>query len=343
MKNVSVKIVLASALVALVSTIIPRFILKFVYGGVFPDPHSVEVVDTQPFLVGGILSVGISIALFIWIINRIIIKRIKRLNEATMQVSKGVYDFEIEYKHNDELSNLSRNFNSMLKELKSNEYLNKEFIRNFTHEFKTPISAIKGYSDLISTVDLTEEERLRYLGIISSESERLANLASNMLNISLIDSKSIIKTNDKFSLAEQIRNIIQIYQLDWEKRNLEFKLEFDEITVVSNKELTYQIWSNLIGNAIKYSNSSSVISMKLSKNEDEIEFEITSSGDHLDEETKEKIFELFYVHSDKSKGTGVGLTLTKKIVEKLKGSITFDSSNTGQNTFRVILPSKTDL
>ena len=222
MKKMSTKIILASALIALLSMIIPRLILRFVYGDIFPDSSSVEIVDAEPFFIGGLLSVGISISLFIWFVNRVIVKRVKKLNEATKEVSTGNYDFELQYDQNDELSELSRNFNLMLTELKSNEYLNKEFIRNFTHEFKTPISAIKGYSDLLATVKLTDEEKARYLNIISSESARLANLSSNMLSISLIDSKSIIEMADTYDLAEQIRNIIQLQQLEWEKRELKY-------------------------------------------------------------------------------------------------------------------------
>ncbi len=338
MKKMSTKLILASALIALLSTMIPRLLLRFVYGDIFPDYHSAEIVDTEPFFIGGLLSVGISISLFVWFVNRVIVKRVKKLNEATKEVSTGNYDFEIKYDQNDELSELSKNFNLMLRELKSNEYLNKEFIRNFTHEFKTPISAIKGYSDLLATIELTDEEKARYLNIISTESARLANLSSNMLNISLIDSKSIIEMKDTYDLAEQIRNIIQLQQLEWEKKKLKFVMDLSELKILSNKEFTYQVWSNLIGNAIKYSNFGSDILIDLSSNTDGVKFTITTVGEYLDAETQEKIFNLFYVHSKESKGTGVGLTLTRKIVEKLGGTVLFVSSPEGVNTFTVNIP-----
>ena len=338
MRKMSTKLILASALIALLSMGIPRLVLRFVYGDIFPDSSSVEIVDAEPFFIGGILSVGISISLFIWFVNRVIVRRVKELNEATKEVSTGNYDFEIKYDRNDELSELSKNFNLMLMELKSNEYLNKEFIRNFTHEFKTPISAIKGYSDLLATVELTDDEKARYLNIISSESARLADLSSNMLNISLIDSKSIIEMNDTFNLSEQIRNIIQLHQLEWGKKDLQFVMDLKELKMSSNKELTYQVWSNLIGNAVKYSNVGTEIIIDLYNDLNGITFVITTNGEYLDDETQEKIFNLFYVHSKESKGTGVGLTLTRKIVEKLGGAISFVSTREGLNTFKVNIP-----
>ncbi|MCK4552533.1 MAG: HAMP domain-containing histidine kinase, partial [Tenericutes bacterium] len=270
--------------------------------------------------------------------NFFIAKRIKRIDKATLRVIDGDYDFVLDAKGHDEIANLSRNFNLMTNEIKSNEYLNKEFVRNFSHEFKTPLSVIRGYAELLESNDLQEEERINFLNIIISESERLSNLANNMLQISLIDSTSIIAKDDEYNLAEQVRNIIQMIQVMWEEKNLSFDLELEETCIKNNKELTYQIILNLLSNSIKFSDDSEEIKIKLEEENDLLKFSITNKGQAIPVNDFEKVFQLFYIanKSRNTSSTGVGLTLTKKIIDKLNGSISF-ASNNGVTTFNVEL------
>ena len=226
----------------------------------------------------------------------------------------------------------------MIKELKSNEYQNKDFIRNFSHELKTPLSAIKGYSDLILEADLTKEEQAEYATIISNEASRLTELSKNMLMISMIDSTVILPENDKFNVAEQIRNIIQLTQLSWEEKDLTFDLELPDKTIVSNKELLYQVWLNLLSNSIKFSPRNSTIKIDLEINNDKLIFKISNHG-KIDTKDIDKVFDLFYV-PEKSRSTnssGVGLALVKNIIGKFKGNIVVVSTK-DITTFTVNLP-----
>jgi signal transduction histidine kinase len=260
--------------------------------------------------------------------NNIIYKRVRKLNYATKEVMKGNYDIELEEESNDEITEVIRNFNTMIRELKSNEYQNKEFIRNFSHELKTPLSAIKGYSNLILEVEISNEEKLEYASIISNEASRLTELSKNMLLISMIDSKEILPVNDTFNVTEQIRNIIQLTQLSWEEKELSFDLELPDKTIVSNKELLYQVWENLLSNSIKFSPINSVIKIDLQINDNELIFRINNKGKISDDDI-EKVFDLFYVRekSRSNNSSGVGLTLVKNIINKLSGSIKAESSN----------------
>jgi len=333
MRKITIKIIFASIIIAMISSIFPR-ILFDIYNVNF---HETEI-DRTIFLIGGFVSSFTAFTLFHIFMRRVILYRIRDLNDATNEVMKGNYDFKLEMKQNDELSDLSNNFNRMVKELQSNEYLNKEFVRNISHELKTPLSAINGYAELINTSTLTNEEIKKYACIIASESKRLSVLAKDILQISLIESKTILHQDDEFKISEQIRNTLQLTQLEWERKNIEFDLDLDKIKYSSNKEITFLIWSNLISNAIKFSDDDSIIKISLKDVENNIVFTISNPG-YISKEDQDKVFDLFYIANKKEgrDSNGVGLTLTSRIVQKLNGTILL-SSEDNTITFVVTLP-----
>jgi len=308
-----------------------------IYGSAGRPAHIEEVTPGLMIFVG-LVTGTITILLYSVFVNRILIKRVKTLNQATKNVMLGNFNTNIEEEGQDELSTLIQNFNQMTLELKNNEYLNKEFVRNFSHELKTPLSAIKGYADLIKDGALTEEEQVEYAQIISDESKRLSDLSKSMLLISLVDSSSIIQKDESYNLAEQIRNVIQLMQLEWESKNINLDIDMDEVMIRSNKEFTYQIWQNLFANAVMFSKEKETISLSLKENENSVLFSISNPGSlSLDEQ--ERIFDLFYISdtSRNKKSTGIGLTLTKKIVDKLQGKVSISSQN-NLLTFKIVIP-----
>jgi len=332
MKKITKKIIFASFIIMIISSIFPRILFETYYA------FRPDIELTHSLILGvGLLSVIISISLFSLFMNNVILKRIADLNKATKEVIDGNYDFKLEMKQNDEISELTNNFNQMVKELQSNEYLNKEFVRNMSHELKTPLSAINGYAKLINSGDLSSEEVIEYSKIISSESKRLSLLAKDILQISLIESKSIIPQSDKFNISEQVRNVIQLMQLDWESKEIEFDLNLEKIYSTSNKEITYQIWTNLINNSIKFSENKSKIKISLEKKDNQLIFTISNPG-FINEEDQEKVFNLFYTSNAKNgrDSNGVGLALTSKIIEKLNGTISLTSKD-GLVTFKVTI------
>ncbi len=333
MSKISKKVILLAALTFMLTAAIVRILVQLTVGENF---H--EIVTEDMMYIGVLFSILASVIIFTFSINTIIIKRIKQLEKATICIKEGNFDVTLDTSGKDEIARLSDNFNLMAQELKSNEYLSKEFVRNFSHEFKTPLSVIRGYTEMVEQMELTEVEKKEYLDIIISETQRLSNLTNNMLQISLIDSKSIITKDDEYSISEQIRNVIQMTQLKWEEKKLTFDLDMEEIKIKNNKELTYQIILNLLSNAVKYSDLKEEIKITLRDSEDSFTFSITNTGQEIPLEDFDKVFQLFYI-SDKEKNqesTGVGLTLTKKIVDKLKGEISF-SSVKGITTFNVSL------
>ena len=287
----------------------------------------------------------ISMVIFAFAVNYIVVKRIIKLNGITKEVATGNFDveFSTKLKGHDELSDLAENFNKMSAELRANEYLAKGFVRNISHEYKTPLSVIKAYAEWIESeakdkkadFDTLEE----YAKIIMNETDRMAALSKSMIQLSLLDSTTIIKKEDEFSPAEQIRNILRILQVKWTDKNLEFDLELCDDAIKSNEQLLYQVWQNLISNAVKFSDDGGKIKIVLSIEAEQLCFEINNGGVHLNEEDKESLFTLFFM-ADKSRnteGSGLGLAITQRIIGKLDGQIAVKSAEGEGTTFVVKL------
>lgn len=226
----------------------------------------------------------------------------------------------------------------MVKKLSINEYLHKDFVSNVSHEFKTPITSLIGYAKLLKKTDITDNQRKEYTDIIISESERLSNLSSNLLKLSELGNKGIGLKKEEIQLDEQIRDAILLLQNLWEKKNLELDLNLECLDFVGDKELMYQVWINLISNAIKYSNENGKLTINLNKS-DMITVEIIDEGVGMTKDEEEKIFLRFY-KADKSRnttGTGLGLTIVKEIVELHGGTISVQSEVGKGSKFVVVL------
>jgi signal transduction histidine kinase len=207
MKKLSTKILFALFSVFFIVAILGRIIVYLF------DLNPLTPVIMHEYIFINIIIIGfIFMTLFGLIVNHIILKRIRLLDHAVKEIESGHFDFQIEVEGKDEISALMNNLNRMTKELQSNEYLSKEFARNVSHEFKTPLSSIKGYAELIEGGSLSEEDRLEYSGIIIHEIDRLTKLSKNLLQISLLDSSNLIRQDEEYFVDEQIRSVLQLTQ-----------------------------------------------------------------------------------------------------------------------------------
>ncbi len=212
----------------------------------------------------------------------------------------------------------------MTKDLASIEILRNDFISDISHEFKSPITSIEGYTKLLA--DSNDEAKDEYTDIILHETERLSNMATNILTINKLDNENIINT-EEFKLDEQIRRSILLLENKWNEKAIELDVDLDDVIIKANKDLINQIWINLLDNAIKFSPLNGRISIKLINHEKRCEFIIEDEGIGISKEDQEKIFEKFY-KADKSRnieGTGLGLSIVKRIVDLHEGEIKLDS------------------
>jgi signal transduction histidine kinase len=281
----------------------------------------------------GSVTIFIS-AVCIFFAVKSLVKPIKKISTASKIVAEGNFDIHINVSGGDEVAELAKNFNTMTVALSKNEYLHKDFVSNVSHEFKTPLTSLRGYAKLLKKQDLSEEKRQECLDIIIAETERLSTLSSNLLRLSELDHEVIISQKECFSVDEQIRDVIVLLQNEWEKKNIEIDLEMDTVQFAGDKSLMYQVWVNLIGNALKYSSQNGLLQVRLFHNE-RIIIKITDNGIGMTKEEQERVFERFYKAdiSRNSVGTGLGLPISKKIVELHGGTIVVQSEVGKGSTF----------
>ena len=289
------------------------------------------------------LSAIIGLVLVI-VVFKHIVGPIRKMTIATKKVAKGDFSVQIDngrkYRK-DEIGLLTDNFNMMVRELESNEYLSKEFMSNVSHEFKTPIASIQGFAKLLKDDKLSEEEKQEYIDIIIEESERLANLSSNIQHLSKLENKKELIKKEKVAIDEQIRKCIVILNNKLEEKNIEIGMDEDkDVFVDVNEDMLQQVWINLINNAIKYTQNGGRIDIIIDEFKDKVIVEVKDNGIGIKEENLEKIFDKFYQEdaSHNSEGNGLGLAIVSKIIELHKGSIEVKSKVREGTSFIVTLP-----
>ena len=269
------------------------------------------------------------------------IKPIHRLNEAMKKVSKGDFSERVDDKKCvGEVRELVQSYNHMAEELSSIEMFRSDFINNFSHEFKTPIVSIRGFARQLEREDLSDEQRREYTRIIVTESERLANMASNVLLLTKLENQQIITDQTPYRLDEQLRGCMLLMEKQWSDKNLELRLDLDELTYNGNEEMMSHVWLNLISNAIKYSPEGGLLELSCMRVQDFIVVHVCDHGEGMDELTQLRIFEKFYQgdSAHAAEGNGLGLSLAKRIVELCGGKIAVNSAPNEGSVFSVYLP-----
>lgn len=224
------------------------------------------------------------------------------------------------------------------------EQMKQELISIATHELRTPITGIKGYLDMILAGDAGEipAEAKEMLEEITKINQRLADLVDDLLNVGRIEQGRIEMRPIPMDIVKLIEEVIKELQIQAKEKNLELRFEKHEMEKVkADPERTRQILINLVGNAIKYTEHGSV-TVALGKNEHEVIVAVEDTGMGISREGQKNLFEKFYrVKTDKTRqitGTGLGLWITKQLVEKQGGKIWVESAEGKGSTFHFSLP-----
>ncbi len=296
----------------------------------------------SPFLLFALTTIVSSAIgfLFFIIFGRHFTKPITDLTEATQKVASGNFDVEIERNGNPEMETLIDNFNKMVEDLKKNETLKNDFIANVSHEFKTPLSNIQGYAMLLQEENLNEQDKYSYTQAIIESSKNLTELVSNILKLTKLENQEEILECKDYSLDEQIRQSILIYETQWTEKNIDLNVDLEDLRILNDESLLLQVWNNLISNAIKFSNQNGKISICLRKEDDEAVVTIEDNGIGMEEKVVDRIFDKFYQgdNSHFKNGNGLGLAIVKRIIEIVNGKIGVESKIKEGSKFFVRIP-----
>ena len=277
------------------------------------------------------------------LMSKMFFNPIKELRRGMEKIADGKFDTRIETSSSSkELQELFAGFNMMANELEATEILQTDFVSNVSHEFKTPINAIEGYTTLLQGTDNIDEIENGYIEKILFNTKRLSSLVSNILLLSKLENQKIQTHCEKYSLDEQIREDILALESLWEPKYIEFDVDLDTVDYYGNKSILHHVWSNLLSNAIKFSPNGGTIKMRLLKDNKKITFVIEDNGPGLSEEAQKHLFDKFYQAdtSHKEEGNGLGLALVKKILSLCDGEISAENMKDGGCRFTVTLPIK---
>lgn len=299
----------------------------------------IQLSDLELLLVISIVSLLAGLG-FSMLASKWVFKPIKDLRVAMEQVADG--DFNVRLKQpskSQEIQEVYSGFNLMVHELGTTEMLQRDFTSNVSHEFKTPIAAIEGYSTLLQGSDNLDPDQQEYVDKILYNTKRLSGLVGNILLISKLENQTIDAHKQTYLLDEQIRESILGMESSWMAKDIEFDVDLDPIKYLGNEGLMRHVWDNLLGNAIKFSPNGGLIKIILKKQEDNIVFTIEDQGPGIPEESKKRVFDKFYQtdNSRKQDGNGLGLPLVKRILMLSGGKISIEDAEGGGSRFIVIL------
>ncbi|KAA0546715.1 HAMP domain-containing histidine kinase [Bacillus sp. BGMRC 2118] len=321
-------------------TILAIIVYVLIQTGILPRivPDRGVLPGIPLFMLNSIL-IGTIIARFI---STVPILPIQKLIYAIEQLSEGNFQTRIDMKkvsYLSEFHNLTNSFNKLAEELESIELLRTDFIQNFSHEFKTPISSIQGFAKLLKNSSITEDEKQEYLNIIISETERMSGLADNILMLSKLENQSILSDRSMFNITEVMNRTIILLEPMLDKKNIELNLQLEQETYFGNEDLIGQVFLNIIENSIKFSENNGLVSIKMHRNDDCLRISITDNGCGMNEKTQKHIFDKFYQGdtSRTNQGNGIGLSIVKRIIDLHGGHIAVQSKGGKGTTFTIEL------
>lgn len=272
--------------------------------------------------------------------NGKILAPVTQLSRAMAKVAKGDFTQQIETSSRiDEIKELFSSFNVMTQELRATELLQTDFVSNVSHEFKTPINAIEGYTMLLQGDELSEEQN-EYVNKILFNTGRLSGLVGNILLLSKLENQNIPTKKNAYRLDEQIRQAILSLETKWTEKEIGFQVNLEDICYTGNEGLLMHVWVNLIDNAVKFSPAGGTVTLTLKREPEAVVFVAADEGAGINEEVKNRIFDKFYQGDDSHKidGNGLGLALVKRIVDGSGGTIRAENREYGGCCFTVCLP-----
>ena len=267
------------------------------------------------------------------------IQPIREMAKATRRYAEGDFDIRMnDYGRDDELGELAASFNNMAESLQQTERQRREFIANISHELKTPMTTIAGYTDGILDGTIPPENERQYLQIISDESRRLSRLVRRMLDVSQLQAIDPLREGKHFDICESMRRVLISMEKKITDRNLDVDADIPEepILVLGDKDMITQVIYNLLENATKFATEGSTLYLGVAAMDGKARVTVRNEGDTIPPEELPLLFDRFH-KSDKSRsgdkdGYGLGLYIVKTILEQHKEKISVTSED-GVTTF----------
>ncbi|SNS61037.1 Signal transduction histidine kinase [Anaerovirgula multivorans] len=287
----------------------------------YPIEETITILKKQLSIIS-ILSLAIGTILALSF-AKFFTKPIMKIIGASKEIAKGNFAVRVNHQSNDEIGTLGETINDMAKQLSKIEALRREFIANISHELKTPLSLIKAYAELVKDMNsFSTKDKEQYLQVIIDESDRLNHMIEDILYLSKMESEHMDLTYEKISLEELLDCIIDNLVFFAENRDVKIMIvaKSKEDIIYADKDKMYQVFYNIINNAINHSYENGKIQIKIFDTDNKIRVEVIDDGKGISEKDLPYIWDRFYKveksrKRDNNSGTGLGMSIVKNILE----------------------------
>ena len=286
----------------------------------------------------------ITICLVVLIIGIYLLNRpVKRVLDIVSNVSAGHTDERIPVKGYTEIREIADDFNNIMDRANETDQSRAEFVSNVSHELKTPLTSIRGYSELLRQHAITDPDQIDHcLDCVLKESDHMTKLINDILTISKLEAKDYVVQKSHIKLKDLLENVLNSLSVQAKAMNLDIDASCENVTVYANLDHIQGILYNLISNAIKYNKPNGKIIIIIKERLDNILIKVMDTGIGISKEDQEKVFQRFYrVDKQRSKivaGTGIGLAIVKHIVQFYNGSISLKSKENEGTSIEISLP-----
>ncbi|MFB9974680.1 HAMP domain-containing histidine kinase [Allobacillus sp. SKP2-8] len=310
----------------------------------FLRPDIKLLFNEMHILFGWLLALTILLSIIMVLFStKYLVQPISKLTTATKTLSEGNFNVdELDTERNDELGELSSHFLRMANRLEQTNEMRKEFISNISHDIQSPLSNIKGYTNLLESDSLNPEEKSNYISIINGEISRLSTLTKQLLLLASLDRDEDLMKETTVHIGEQLKELIRNHQWQMDEKNISIGFKLPDVTITADPALLHTVWENLLTNAIKYNRPDGSIELLVEEKPESVRVSFIDSGIGIKADEQAKIFDRFYrVDSARTRlieGTGLGLSIVQAIVQLHGGTIHINSNENEGTTIDVELP-----
>ena len=321
--------------------------LQIFYTAPEPTPRSFfNQTFSRPILVGGVLALIVSVALAFGIAGWVA-RPLQRAASAAKAVARGDYEQRVPVTGPDEVQTVARSFNMMATQVKATNQAQRDFVGNVSHDLKTPLTSIRGWSQsLLDGTAVTEAEQQRAAGIIHNEAERMQRMVDQLLDLARIESGQLELVQAPVDLHQLLTDVHNNLMLRAQDQKIHFPCELQSVPpIIGDYDRLMQMFTNLLDNALTHTPAEGRVHMMLKVHgEKAVEVTVQDTGSGIETEDLSRIFERFYqveksrTRENGRRGSGLGLAIVRELVEAHHGSIRAYSQVNQGSAFVVRLP-----
>ncbi|HLR54837.1 MAG TPA: ATP-binding protein [Pseudogracilibacillus sp.] len=293
-------------------------------------------------LFGGIgLFIGILVQFYF---TKKLLKPIEALVQSTKMLQQGIYPSPIPTEGDDEIAELTKQYNELLAQLQRNEAYRNKLVEDVSHELRTPISNLTGYMHALKSGVMQGNPEL--FAALYEQTKRLTDLVEQIEHLNEWDTDHISHLKkERLSITHVMQQCVEIFRLQLEENAIDLKMEMEETSLWIHQDGIQQVFTNLLDNAIRYYEEEAVIYVRGQKQPNYYQISIATRGAPIEDEKQSLIFERFYRLEEsrdrKTGGSGLGLAIAKEVMDNHDGTIYVESQN-GFNTFTLQFPIDTE-